>query len=483
MRIILAVLVIVCAVRVAEAEQPSLKPQVTFIPAPLRPTVSPLEGPSVLMGFSPFYVSDGGLRDTSAIYQPVREGGFRVVGGSRQFNRFIVHGQNRVWTGDVPIFKMDTYADCIPLWISKPDGKPTAATKSHCLGTLRLGVSGRDGKILWLDTLAKTTTTMFLPGYTDYEVASPNGGWKVTLRIAPATAMHGLVCRIAFDHPTRLVWQYGNVSLTDSKSATTKVMLTGVEARFVDPERPNGLVLAGWDGEGESRKTNDGHFAEFTAVTARNLYHIVTAWGVPVKDWWVNLSLTMPPTPRVIQSEHGVKFLTAGCPEGIGPNDVPKSLIALSSWKPYPWPAGVVIPVGHKCERLWLLLQNYVHPSKCYVPNGEVVLCYADDNRETTPLVPPYNLDCFFQHFSREGVAVPFGTFDNWPPSKGFSPVTIHYASKLAVCHADALEVAADPTRFLDRIEVRATCSEGILGLAAVTLLSAESIHDNNGQP
>ena len=26
----------------------------------------------------------------------------------RQFNRTIIHGQNRIWTGDVPLFRMDT---------------------------------------------------------------------------------------------------------------------------------------------------------------------------------------------------------------------------------------------------------------------------------------------------------------------------------------------------------------------------------------
>jgi hypothetical protein len=192
---------------------------------------------------------------------------------------------------------------------------------------------------------------------------------------------------------------------------------------------------------------------------------------LPVKDWWVNPSLTLAAdSPREIETEQGVKFLTAGRPQGADARTAPKSLLALSSWKPYPWPAGVKISVGRRSERLWLLLQSYVHPSKCYVPNGEVVLHYADGKTETTSLVPPYNLDCFYQHFSRDGVAVPLGKFDNWPPKNSYSPGNFGAAEKFTVCHADALEIACDPQRVLESVALRATCSEGILGLAGMTI-------------
>ena len=64
---------------------------------------------------------------------------------------------------------------------------------------------------------------------------------------------------------------------------------------------------------------------------------------------------------------------------------------------------------GFRCRQLWLLLQSYVHPMKNYIPNGEVVLHYAGGRQTVESLVPPYNLDCYFQHFSRKGLPVALG--------------------------------------------------------------------------
>jgi hypothetical protein len=217
-----------------EPDAGTIVPKVCFTAAPLKPSASWQDGPSVLLGHSAFW---GGLEDCKTVYQPVREGGFRICGSPHRLNRHISQGQNRVWTGDVPLFVMDSY----------------------------------------------------------------------------------------------------------------------------------------------------------------------------------------------------------------------------------PWPAGVTIPIGRRCRRLWLLSQNYVHPSKCYVPNGEVVLHYAEGKPATTLLIPPYNLDCFYQHFSRQGVAVPLGKFD-----------MEKVPNTATLCHADALEIAADPVRMLKAIELRATCSEGILGLAGLTILPDE---------
>lgn len=192
------------------------------------------------------------------------------------------------------------------------------------------------------------------------------------------------------------------------------------------------------------------------------------SYAMPLSRWWGNPTLTQPSGPRVVAAPHGVLFLTAGRPRpGLGA--APKNLLAMASWQPYPLPGGAVVPVGKRCSRLWLLLQAYVHPMKSYLPNGEVVLRYTHGPTATTPLIPPFNLDCYFQHFSREGVAVPLGQLGAFPP--GWTP--IH--RETAVAHADALEIACDPTRELESVELRATCSEGVLGVAGMTaLLPAE---------
>jgi hypothetical protein len=105
-----------------------------------------------------------------------------------------------------------------------------------------------------------------------------------------------------------------------------------------------------------------------------------------------------------------------------------------------------------------------------YLPNGEVVLHYADGKRRVESLIPPFNLDCYFQHFSREGACVPLGQLGPWPG--GWTP--IHRG--MATAHADALEIACDADSLLESVELRATCSEGMLGLAGLTALSAEPV-------
>jgi hypothetical protein len=186
----------------------------------------------------------------------------------------------------------------------------------------------------------------------------------------------------------------------------------------------------------------------------------------PLLSWWGNPSLTQPPSPRVLAATNGVVFLTAGrLKPGLG--TAPKNLLALASWRPYPLPGGATIAIGRKCERLWLLLQSYVHPMKNYLVNGEVVLRYADGKRAVTSLIPPFNLDCYFQHFSREGVPVPMGQVGPFSTPFSFVP------AKLAFAHADALEIACDASRVLESVELRAVCSEAVVGLAGLTALTA----------
>jgi hypothetical protein len=185
-----------------------------------------------------------------------------------------------------------------------------------------------------------------------------------------------------------------------------------------------------------------------------------------LKGWWGNPSLIMPPSPRVLTAPHGVVFLTSGRPQA-GLSEPPKNLLALASWQPYPLPGGATIAVGQKCERLWLLLQNYVHPMRNYLPNGEVVLRYADGGHAVTSLIPPFNLDCYFQHFSLEGVPVPFGQLG---PEKS----TIHRG--MASPNANALAIDCDPSRVLESVELRATCSEAVIGLAGLTALAPKAV-------
>jgi len=194
----------------------------------------------------------------------------------------------------------------------------------------------------------------------------------------------------------------------------------------------------------------------------------------PLVSWWGNPAITMPPSPRVVETAEGLLFLTSGQPRpGLGKQ--PNHLLALSSWRPHPFPAAAVVSIGMKCRRVYLLLQSYVHPMKNYIPNGEVVLHYSDGRQSLESLVPPFNLDCYFQHFSLKGTPVPLGQLDAWPI--GWSPIQQNASS----AHADALEIACDPDQLLESVELRATCSEGVLGLAGMTLWAAEDVRPVSG--
>jgi hypothetical protein len=104
---------------------------------------------------------------------------------------------------------------------------------------------------------------------------------------------------------------------------------------------------------------------------------------------------------------------------------------------------------------------------KNYIPNGEVVLHYAGGREKVESLVPPYNLDCYFQHFSQRGLPVALGRLG--PQPGGWTPI---YGS-LSFAHADALEIPCDAASELESVELRATCSEGMLGLAGMTAVTA----------
>lgn len=267
-----------------------LQPAVQFTPGPLRPLRNPDVEQAVLLGRSPFMAPGDGLGDITPVYEPVEDGGFRISGSRRQLNRPIVIGQNRVWTGDVPLFRMDTTtgngcysADRVyPLW-PRPDA--AAGGAYPCMGTLRLAVPGADGAPRWLDE-APQVTALFRPGYTEYDVADQGAGWRVHLAVAPSLGGHGLVCRVDFDRDTPLLWQYGGLWWQPSEEAGNRVELRDGLAVLTAESLPNGVAIAGWDGEGEMTVVAGPHGdkVRVAASEPRRTYHIVATWGVTAHD-------------------------------------------------------------------------------------------------------------------------------------------------------------------------------------------------------
>lgn len=263
-----------------------VKAQVRTIPAPLKPLKLVEPEQAVLFGRSPFMAPSG---DIAPAYEPVEDGGFRISGSRRSLNRPILHGQNRVWTGDVPIFRMDTMTGpgCysadkwFPLF-DRPDAP--GATVYPCLGTLRLGVMGAGEKVHWLDE--GHSTTVFRPGYTSYEIDGPEGGWRAKVLVAPTMAGHGMVCRVEFDRQVPLVWHFGGLWWSGPVADSNRADIEGQRALLTCTELPKGLVVVGWDGDGEGRKIHayHGDEVEFAASSPRRVYHIAATWGVTKYD-------------------------------------------------------------------------------------------------------------------------------------------------------------------------------------------------------
>jgi hypothetical protein len=182
----------------------------------------------------------------------------------------------------------------------------------------------------------------------------------------------------------------------------------------------------------------------------------------PISEWWHSPGLAAVAMPAQVQTADGVTYRLSG--RGAGESGK-KNLLAVASWQPQPLPGGVTLSIDRKCEKLFLLLQSYVTPSRNYLPNGEVTLVYADGTRQVVQLIPPFNLDAYYQHFSREGVSVPLGELE-WP--KGWTPVD----KGTSQAHADSLAIACDPSKVLKSVEIRATCSHAVIGVAGITILT-----------
>lgn len=164
--------------------------------------------------------------------------------------------------------------------------------------------------------------------------------------------------------------------------------------------------------------------------------------------------------PRDLRTPYGVPFLTGG-PRG-------RNVVAAANWAPHHHPAAVTFPVGERLVKAYLLLAAKIVPMKNYLPNAALILRYADGSEDRQELVPPFSLDCYYQHFNPRGAPVPLGTV---PPGVLLPHyfVTEHY-----LLHADVVDICASrPDLPVRELEVRALCSECLLLVFGVTLLRA----------
>ncbi len=196
-------------------------------------------------------------------------------------------------------------------------------------------------------------------------------------------------------------------------------------------------------------------------------------WGLPViippegKSCGANRHAGLWPHQLTLDASTGTRFLIADT-QCTGYPEHPR-LIALSITPPYPLPASATIAIGRKCDQVWPLMQSYAHAMKNYIPNGEILLRYADGVTQVEQLIPPYNMDTYFQHYSLKGVPVPLGKLfyvDPW--GSGFDN------REVLISHADALRIDSNPACVLKEIEFRSVCTESIIAVAALTVVESQ---------
>jgi len=171
--------------------------------------------------------------------------------------------------------------------------------------------------------------------------------------------------------------------------------------------------------------------------------------------------------PHTKDVSTGVRFLIADMQPTYYPEI--KRLLAVSSTEPYPLPCAATIEIGMKCDAVWPLLQCYAHAMKNYIPNGEIWLHYETGDPTIEQLIPPYNMDTYFQHYSLKGVPVMLGhQRDADPWGYGFDNRDLFFM------HADAIKIDADPQRALKSVEIKAVCTESIIAIAGLTVIEAK---------
>jgi hypothetical protein len=184
-----------------------------------------------------------------------------------------------------------------------------------------------------------------------------------------------------------------------------------------------------------------------------------------IAKWWHTVPASLTAGDEIIKLDNGLPFMMKNRNKSIDGDA--ESLLALSSWgEPFPFPGAAELHINKPLKAFWIMMQNYVSPIKNYIPNGEIILSYDDNSSETIQLIPPYNMDCYFQDFSQEGISVEIGEL-TW--DKGWTPCPQDYCK----CQANVLKIACNPNKTLNSITVKATVTEGVIGINAITLLKA----------
>lgn len=176
---------------------------------------------------------------------------------------------------------------------------------------------------------------------------------------------------------------------------------------------------------------------------------------------------------RVLLPQGGVPLHTPGAGEA-------KNIAFTSRWDNFP--AEVIIPLGGRASRVYLLMAGSTNSMQSRFDNGEVIVTYADGSTERLPLENPttwwpidqdYVIDDFA--FRRPG-AIPPRVLLKTGDIRVVGPAAFKGTkNRIVGGAATVLDLPLRPNKELKSLTVRTLANEVIIGLMAATLARASA--------
>ncbi|MBS1663027.1 MAG: DUF4450 domain-containing protein [Bacteroidetes bacterium] len=155
-----------------------------------------------------------------------------------------------------------------------------------------------------------------------------------------------------------------------------------------------------------------------------------------------------------------------------------KNVLFTSRWDNYPDSA--VVSLKGKAGHAWLMMAGTTNPMQSRIENGRVEIYYKDGMKEVLPLVNPTNWWPIEQDYYTDGFAFTTGAERPWrvelktgkPSKEAGKWTTIKGFTNTAVDGgaATVLDLPLRRDKELDRLVVRASANDVVVGLMSVTL-------------
>jgi hypothetical protein len=181
---------------------------------------------------------------------------------------------------------------------------------------------------------------------------------------------------------------------------------------------------------------------------------------------------------RKLSASSGEIILPTGIPFAYDPDTTHNNIAFVSTWDNFPDSTTVLL--HGKAKQAYLLMAGTTNPMQSYVPNGTVVVNYADGSTSALSLQNPQNWWPIEQDLYNDGYA--FNTeapaplrvhlktglitdsFSQYTSIKGFTNRAIDGGA------ATVLDLPLDPQKELKSITIKAVSNDVVIGLISLTL-------------